>query len=160
MIRRTGPSVPMGVDMRVEERAARPTAVVRRRTTWDRFPSEWGAMLDAVYEQVRAGAVEQDGHNVMLYRDLADGRLDVEVGVAVAGPFPPAGSVEPSELPGGTVAVAVHRGAYARLGDTHGALGRWCAQRGLALAGPRWEIYGDWHEDESALETEVVYLLG
>ncbi len=27
------------------------------------------------------------------------------------------------------------------------------------LAGPRWEIYGDWHEDVSELETEVFYLL-
>jgi hypothetical protein len=27
------------------------------------------------------------------------------------------------------------------------------------LAAPRWEIYGDWTEDESALETEIAYLL-
>jgi hypothetical protein len=29
----------------------------------------------------------------------------------------------------------------------------------VALAGSRWEIYGDWTDDESALETEIVYLL-
>jgi hypothetical protein len=27
------------------------------------------------------------------------------------------------------------------------------------MAGPRWEIYGDWYEDQSQLETEVYYLL-
>ncbi len=32
-------------------------------------------------------------------------------------------------------------------------------RRGLELAGPRWEIYGDWREDPADLETEVYYLL-
>lgn len=27
------------------------------------------------------------------------------------------------------------------------------------LAGINWEIYGDWNEDESKLETEIFYLL-
>jgi len=27
------------------------------------------------------------------------------------------------------------------------------------MAGPRWEIYGDWHEDATQLETEVYHLL-
>lgn len=145
--------------MQVEQRSARPTAVVRRRTTWERFPAEWGSMLDEVYSLVRAGSVEQAGHNVMVYRDLEDGNVDVEVGVEAAVPFEPSDGVVPSELPGGTVAVAVHRGAYGSLGATHDAIHRWCAAQGLALAGPRWEIYGDWQEDESLLETEIVYLL-
>jgi hypothetical protein len=36
---------------------------------------------------------------------------------------------------------------------------RWCAEQGRPLAGPRWEIYGDWREDPAELETEVYYLL-
>jgi hypothetical protein len=44
-------------------------------------------MLDEVYALVRAGGIEQDGHNVMLYRDLHDECVDVEAGVDVAGPF-------------------------------------------------------------------------
>ena len=27
------------------------------------------------------------------------------------------------------------------------------------MTGVRWEIYGDWHEDESRLETEVAWVL-
>jgi effector-binding domain-containing protein len=54
----------------------------------------------------------------------------------------------------------VHQGSYGQLGVTHDAIHTSCSQEGLTLAGPRWEIYGDWTEDESALETEVVYLLG
>lgn len=116
-------------------------------------------MLDEVYALVRGGGVAQAGHNVMVYRDIAGGGVDVEVGVEAAGPFEATGPVTPSELPGGTVVVAVHRGPYARLGDTHAEIHRWCAHEGLTLAGPRWEIYGDWTEDENALETEIVYLL-
>jgi hypothetical protein len=36
---------------------------------------------------------------------------------------------------------------------------RWCAAEGRGLAGPRWEIYGDWHDDPAELRTEVYYLL-
>jgi effector-binding domain-containing protein len=146
--------------MRVEQRAATPTAVVRRRTTWDRFPAEWGPMLDEVYALVRAGEIEQDGHNVMVYRDLDDGGVEVEVGVQVGRPFASTGAVLSSELPGGEVAVTVHRGPYGRLGATHAALLQWCATEGRSVAGPRWEIYGDWMEDENTLETEIAYLLG
>jgi len=116
-------------------------------------------MLDDVYTVVRAGGAEQDGHNVMVFRDLPGGGVDVEVGVQAARPFEAAGSVVPSELPAGTVVVAVHRGPYGRLGATHEAIHQCCAQERLTLAGPRWEIYGDPTEDESALETEIVYLL-
>src|SRR5262245_51239955 len=73
-------------DVQIEQRDACPTAVVRRQTTWATFPSEWGPMLDQVYAVVRAGGVEQDGHNVMVFRDLPGGGVDVEVGVQAAGP--------------------------------------------------------------------------
>jgi hypothetical protein len=82
-------------------------------------------MLDEVSAFVRAGGVQQHGHNVMVFRDVTDGGVDVEVGVETAGPFAGTGSVVP----------------------------------GLDLAGPRWEIYSDWTDDESALGTEVVYLV-
>jgi len=116
-------------------------------------------MLDEVYAVVRAGGADQDGHNVMVFRDLPGGGVDVEVGVQAARPFEVTGSVMASELPAGTVVVAVHRGPYGRLGSTHEAIHRWCAHEQLTLAGPRWEIYGDPTPDEDALETEIVYLL-
>jgi effector-binding domain-containing protein len=136
--------------------AASPTAVVAESTTWEEFPRVWGTLLDEVYEFVRAGGTNQTGHNVMLYRsDLPD----VEVGVQVEGPFAPSGRVVPSELPGGRVATAVHRGSYHELGATHAAVRTWCAAHDVALTSTRWEIYGDWRDDPAELETEVNYLL-
>lgn len=64
-----------------------------------------------------------------------------------------------SMLPAGRVATTVHRGTYDLLGESHDRLASWAREQGLELAGPRWEIYGHWHEDPRQLETEVTYLL-
>ena len=140
----------------------RPTAVIAQTTTWGEFPRLWGKLLDEVYRFVRGypelatGEREERWQNVMLYKDQ---RPDVEIGVLVSQPFEPRGRVVPSELPGGEVATAVHRGDYAKLGETHDAVRAAAAGRGRELAGPCWEIYGHWREDPNELETEVFWLL-
>jgi effector-binding domain-containing protein len=58
------------------------------------------------------------------------------------------------------VASTVHRGDYGRLGEAHEAVIRWCAAEGHELTRTRWEVYGDWLEDDpEAVETEVCWLL-
>lgn len=141
---------------------ARPTAVVARTTTWKEFPNDRRPLLDQVYGFVRSRTdlATGDGaelwQNVMLYKD---DRPDVEVGVLVSRVFQPEQPVIASELPGGEVATATHRGDYARLGVTHDAVRDHVAANGRELAGPRWEIYGHWRPDPSELETEVFWLL-
>lgn len=141
---------------------ARPTAVVAQTTTWTEFPKLWGPLLGQVYEFVRPrpelGTGDGGGlwQNVMLYKDQ---RPDVEVGVLVRAPFEPVGRVIASELPGGEVATATHRGDYARLGDTHDAVREHVAAQRRELAGPCWEIYGHGSADPSDQETEVFWLL-
>lgn len=140
----------------------RPTAVIAQTTTWEEFPRVWRQLLDEVYRLARSRADLATGEhprlwqNVMLYRD---DRPSVEVGVLVSGSFEPDGRVIASELPGGEVATATHRGDYARLGATHDAVRDHVAAHGRELAGPRWEIYGHWRADPSELETEVFWLL-
>jgi effector-binding domain-containing protein len=140
----------------------RPTAVIGQTTTWEEFPSVWGQLLDEVYRCVRTrthlatGDGAEMWQNVMLYKDY---RPDVEVGVLVSASFEPEGRVIASELPGGEVARATHRGDYAGLGMTHDAVRDQVAAHERELAGPRWEIYGHWREDTSKLETEVFWLL-
>jgi effector-binding domain-containing protein len=134
----------------------RPTAVVPATTTWAEFPSRWRELLDEVYAFLRGSDVRQEGHNVMLYLDDVP---HVEVGVEVSGRFVGSGRVVSSMLPAGLVAHTVHRGPYDRLGEADAAVVAWCAGHGLALAGPRWEVYGDWAPDPADLETEVCDLL-
>jgi effector-binding domain-containing protein len=92
----------------------------------------------------------------MLYRDDVP---NVEVGVEVTGAFPPSGRVVASALPAGRVATTVHWGSYDGLRAAHSAVRDWCAARGLAVSGPRWEVYGHWRDDPSEVETEVCWLL-
>jgi effector-binding domain-containing protein len=146
----------MSYTIEVKTARARPTAVVASVTTWAAFPSVWRPMLHQVYAFLKDSGVRQDGHNIMLYLDA---RPSVEVGVEVDGPFAPRGNVRPSELPAGEVAWTIHRGPFHEVGAAHEAVRAWCKETGNQLAGPCWEIYGDWHEDPALLETEVCYLL-
>jgi effector-binding domain-containing protein len=137
--------------------AARPTAVIAASTTWPEFPKVWKALLDEVHATVVWGDVSRPkGRNVMLYLDDTP---RVEVGVELDQPAEVSGRVVRSHLPAGPVAVTVHRGPYDGLGGAHDAVHAWCRAEGLTLAGPRWEVYGHWHEDPAQVETEITYLL-
>jgi effector-binding domain-containing protein len=136
---------------------------VAETTTWKQFPGVWRSLLDEVYGFVRGREEElapNDGpevwRNAFLY---LDDKPSVEIGVLVAGSFERHGRVVPSQLPGGDVATAVHRGDYAELGRAHVAVHDFIAANGLSRVGPSWEIYGHWREDPSELETQVYYLV-
>jgi hypothetical protein len=43
--------------------------------------------------------------------------------------------------------------------ETHDAIHAWRAANNRAFAATSWEIYGDWSDDPSKLETTIVYLL-
>ena len=85
--------------------------------------------------------------------------MDVDFGVEVTRGFAPAGEVSETRTPAGEAAVAVHRGAYDQLHRTHEAIHQWAAAHDRTFAGTSWEIYGDWSDDASKLETMIVYLL-
>jgi effector-binding domain-containing protein len=74
-------------------------------------------------------------------------------------PFEPEGRVIASELPGGEVATATHRGDYALLGATHDAVREHVAAQGRELAGSCLEIYGHPQTDSGEQETEVFWLV-
>lgn len=136
--------------------AARPTAVLAATTTWQEFPSLWKPLLDEVHANVHWAGQGPKGRNVMLYHDDVP---HVEVGVELDQPVRVEGRIVRSALPAGRVATTVHRGPYGGLGAAHEAVLHWCAGQGLAVAGPRWEVYGHWHEDPARLETDVFWLL-
>jgi effector-binding domain-containing protein len=136
--------------------AERPTAVIAATTTWQEFPTLWRQLLDEVHASVQWDGVGPKGRNVMLYKDDVP---HVEVGVELDQPARISGRVTHSMLPSGNVASTTHRGPYDKLGSAHDAVLRWCEERGLPLAGPRWEIYGHWHPDPEQCETHVCYLV-
>jgi effector-binding domain-containing protein len=140
----------------VSEVAARPTAVVVATTTWREFPALWKELLDEVWSCLRAGGIDRGCRNVVLYLDDVP---HVEVGVELRIACPLTGRVIASSLPAGTVAMAVHRGAFAGLASAHRAVLDWCAANDRQPVGPRWEVYGPHSDDPAEIWTEVYYLL-
>ncbi len=102
---------------------------------------------------------KRPGRHVALY---LDGGM-VEVGAELGERFVGNERVHCSGLPAGRVATITHFGPYARLGDAHSELRRWCAEHGHRLSNVCWEIYGHWDEswnaDPSKIRTDVFHLL-
>jgi effector-binding domain-containing protein len=146
----------------IETVSARKLAAVRRSVKLGSVGAAWKPALDLVWAFLRAQpGLRTDGHNVFLYHHPArrDLPMDVDFGVEVVRTFEPAGDVYPTDTPAGEVATAVHVGGYDQLRRTHDAIHAWRANAGRAFAGTSWEIYGDWSDDPSKLETTVCYLL-
>ena len=85
--------------------------------------------------------------------------MNIDFGVQVARPFGREGNVQCIETPTGEVARTVHVAPYDRLGDAHNAIHAWCAANNRKIAQASWEIYGDWNDNPSLLETTIKYLL-
>jgi effector-binding domain-containing protein len=119
--------------------------------------------LDQVWAFLRSHpGLRSDGHNVFLYHH-ASGHpatgLDIDFGVEVTRPFQAAAPITCVATPAGRAAVVVHRGPYRAMSAAHAALHQWCRDNGETIGAASWEIYGDHHDDESQLETTIVYLL-
>ncbi len=147
----------MDYEIEVVDAPERLTAAVALFTTWPELPAAAGAAFDDVWALLRADEdLCTDGHNVILYKD---GVPNVEVGVLVTRTFEPVGRVTPSSVPAGRVARTIHRGSYAGLADAHAAVRQWCDAHDQPVTGVRYEIYGDWNDDETKVETEVAWMI-
>lgn len=152
----------MASEVHVEVVSPRLLAAVRRRVCIDQIGSTWRPALDQVWAFLRQHpGLRTDGHNVFLYHHPANRQdpMDIDFGVQVVRPFERSGEVAPTETPAGKVAAAVHVGPYERLGDTHQAIHQWAAEKKISFADKSWEIYGDWTDDATKLETRIEYLL-
>jgi effector-binding domain-containing protein len=152
------------VSVPVDQQTVHPRklAAVRREVAPGAIGSAWGPALDKVWEFLRSQpGLRTDGHNVFLYHHPKEPSAPIlcDFGVEVTRTFAAAGEVHATETPGGDAAVAVHRGPYSRLHETHDAIRRWMIANRRESAGHSWEIYGDPAPDPAENETTVVYLL-
>ena len=141
---------------------AQPLAAVRRSVRIGEVGRAWKPALDLVWEFLRRHeGLRTDGHNCFLYHHpaLGEAAMVVDFGVQVIRPFQDAGEVVCTETPAGEVAMTTHIGSYGKLAAAHEAITLWRAATGRAFGACSWEIYGDWTDDETKLETQVVYLL-
>ena len=132
--------------------SSQPLAAVRRSVRIGEVGRAWKPALDLVWEFLRCHeGLRTHGHNCFLYHHPAPGEASmvVDFGVQVIRPFQDAGEV----------VITTHIGSYAKIAAAHEAINSWRAATGRAFGACSWEIYGDWTEDETKLETQVVYLL-
>ncbi len=121
------------------------------------LPSTLRGLWDSVYSFLRAHPeIRKTGHNIALYWSPP---RSVQAGVEVESAFDGNDVVRCSATPAGRAAMTVHRGSVSRIGDANVAIEQFIRDNGYQHAGPSWEIYGDWQEDESLFETEVYYLI-
>ena len=93
-----------------------------------------------------------------------DGEADVTAFVPVHAPVPgiggPGSGVDTFELPACRVALMVHKGPYAQVCNTYGALGSRVAERGEGITGPTREYFTVTHVhtyDPARLRTEICW---
>src|SRR5262245_11719696 len=165
----------MYYDIRLEQHAAVPLAVVRRRASQKDLPKVVPEACGIVWNVVRAQKIQGAGRLIAVYLDCV---INLEVGVELAAPFagrvagvdrrePPGtpgdDEVVGSATPAGPVATTTHYGPYNQLHAAHQAIRQWCATSGYTLAGPNWEIYvhwlDEWNADPTKIRTDVFYLL-
>jgi hypothetical protein len=147
-------------NIRCEQLASRPLAVVRRRARQDELSKIVPDACGLVWGVIRSQQIPGAGRHVAVY---LDGQINLEVGVELDAPFAGSGEVVSSATPAGLVATTTHYGPYGLLKKAHEAIVRWCADNGHTLAGPNWEIYGhwqdEWNSDSTKICTDVLYLL-
>ena len=152
----------MHVSVNLQTVNPRKLAAVRREVAPDAVGSAWGPALDKVWDFIRSQpGLRTDGHNIFLYHNLTQPGAPIlcDFGVEVTRTFETAGEVHATETPGGEAAVAVHRGPYNRMNETHDAIRTWMAANRRESAGHSWEIYGDPTPNPADTETTVIYLL-
>jgi hypothetical protein len=152
----------MPVSVNLQAVHPRTLAAVRCEVAPGEIGSAWRPALDKVWELIRSRpGLWAGGHNVFLYHHPAQpgAPMVCDFGVEVTRTFETAGDVRSAATPEGEAAVAVHRGPYNRMNETHRAIHRWMAANQRESAGQSWEIYGDPTPDPADTETTVVYLL-
>jgi effector-binding domain-containing protein len=146
----------MDYQVHAERLAPQLTGVVRVQASQSQLPTVVPQLCGEVWNFFRSAGLPRPGRHLALYLDCV---MNIEVGVEVSQPFTGNQRVVCSQTPEGLVATTAHFGPYSRLGDAHNAVQKWCSDHGYALAGPSWEVYGHWTDDESQLRTDVFWLL-
>lgn len=146
-------------EIHAEARDAQPTAVIRATLPADDVGPWLASAYGAVAQVIAHDGTGPDGPPFVRFHKLDDGRFAIEAGFGVRTAIEPGGDVQPSELPGGLVAVTIHTGPYEEMVPAYEALASWVGDQGGELAGDPWEIYFSdpaTEPDPATWRTEIV----
>ncbi len=155
----------------IRELTPRPSAAVRLTQPMDELDlaALFEEHLPNIAHRLADMGVEPAGPPYGRYHQFGPDVADVEIGIPTAMPAPnlrpvaesEAGELGASELPGGEVAILVHRGPYDGLRQAYDGLHEWIHAQGREEAAGPWESYVDdpGEVDEADLRTEVCWPL-
>lgn len=129
--------------IRIQERAEQPAAVVRGHVTTEEIPAFVGAAFGETLAAMTAQHRVPAGPPFGRYRVVDGDGFDVEAGFPTSTAIIASGRVEPSALPGGTVATTVHTGSYDGVAEAYRAVEAWLEAEGYRITGAPWESYLD-----------------
>lgn len=147
----------------------RPAAAVRVTGVMDELDlgELFGEHLPNIAHRLADLGVQPAGAPYGRYHEFGPERAVVEIGIPTSAPVstlsPMAtaadGELAASSLPGGPVAVAVHRGSYEGLAATYAALEQWIGEHSHRPSGAPWESYVDdpFEVDAADVRTEVCW---
>lgn len=119
------------------------------------IPKRITGMFDIVYTWLRESSVKQVGNNYAIYDQFGPEGMRIRVGFPVSESFENGILVHCLELGAVRAAHTRHRGPYSGLPTAHAELNEWCIKQSFNRDQFSWEKYGDWHDDQSKLVTDI-----
>lgn len=129
------------LEVEIREMRSQPYLGKRVRAPLGAVGPEVQAGFASLYAKLAHLAVAPAGPPFLVADAPRDGFLDMELGAPCATSVQAGDGFEAATLPGGKVAVTVHRGAYDAIGKVYAELARWITAEGLVTAGPPREVY-------------------
>ena len=130
-------------------------AVCETFTKQEDIPTRMTKMFDTVYTWLRESSAKQIGNNYAIYDQFGADGMRMRVGFPVAESFDDRGLVRCLQLETTKAAHTRHVGPYSGLPAAHTELNERCIRQSLNRGGVSWEKYGDWHDDQSKLVTDI-----
>ncbi len=134
---------------------ARTLATTESFVTQQEIPEHIPRMREKLYDWIETAEVTPTGKNIILYDQFRDDGMRMRAGFPVTQSFINDDGIHCTELPALSVAHLRHRGSYSQLPAAHASLHSWCMDMSLNRGELSIEEYGDFHEDEAKLITDV-----
>jgi effector-binding domain-containing protein len=132
----------MSYQISEEHREKVPTVSVRVKTTVEKIPDELGRIYHQVFSYLQEIGTNPAGAPFAWYHEMTEDSIDMEAGVAVGAPVSGNEEVNPSELPGGMVAVVWYTGPYGdAMVEAYRAIEQWMNDNNRIPTGGPWEVY-------------------